>query len=330
MVGGNERVLEAGAQIGFPWDYSTESSHIVGAYLNRLGLPPSAVNYITYMWWAAADQSWLTLSDAKALGIEVTDTPVGIDYPSAVRGTSIKINEESSSVHIKSLLAKTEEDARLRVAGWTQEQIDNMSSAVRQRELQAINSMSSAVPQRELQAINTPTTREVQSETSQRSGEQDGRHALWVIGSLLAFFLFDKWKKKRAANKAAEAEKEAQREQAWQDYERREQQRWQKRAAEAEKEAQREQAQQDHERREQQRRREQAAETNKDRTRHWWDVLGVSRSASMDEIKRAYHSKLRMYHPDRVNGLGPEFIRMAEDRTRELNSAFEQAKRATV
>jgi DnaJ-domain-containing protein 1 len=47
----------------------------------------------------------------------------------------------------------------------------------------------------------------------------------------------------------------------------------------------------------------------------------------MGEINRAYHSKLRMYHPDRVNGLGSEFVRMAEDRTKELNEAFDKAKR---
>jgi DnaJ-domain-containing protein 1 len=62
--------------------------------------------------------------------------------------------------------------------------------------------------------------------------------------------------------------------------------------------------------------------------KQWWEVLGVSRSENMDEIKRAYHGKLRMYRPDRVNGLGPEFTRIAEEMTRELNRAFDEAKRA--
>jgi DnaJ-domain-containing protein 1 len=155
-----------------------------------------------------------------------------------------------------------------------------------------------------------------------------------VDSVLLGIALLDKWKKKRAANKA-QREEDAQREQkAWREAEaQKEAQREQRREAEAQKEAQREQeARQEHERREQQRReqqrRERTAQDHKGSSRQWWEVLGVSRSASMDEIKRAYHSMLRMYHPDRVNGLGPEFIRMAEDRTRELNRAFDEAKRA--
>jgi hypothetical protein len=32
--------------------------------------------------------------------------------------------------------------------------------------------------------------------------------------------------------------------------------------------------------------------------REWWDVLGVARTAGDDEIKRAYFSLARQYHPD--------------------------------
>src|SRR5262249_21295919 len=96
--------------------------------------------------------------------------------------------------------------------------------------------MSPATRARELQAM--PCDRaNLSCENSSSSPKEDvGLKGLWLVLLILGFFLLDKWKKKRAANKAAEAEKKAQREQAWQDYERREQQR-----------------QQDYERREQQR-----------------------------------------------------------------------------
>lgn len=60
--------------------------------------------------------------------------------------------------------------------------------------------------------------------------------------------------------------------------------------------------------------------------RDWWVVLDVSPHASDDEIRRGYAAKLKQYHPDRVNDLAPEIVRLAEVRTRELNSAFAQAK----
>ena len=61
--------------------------------------------------------------------------------------------------------------------------------------------------------------------------------------------------------------------------------------------------------------------------RDWWVVLDVSPDASDDEIRRSYAAKLKQYHPDRVNDLAPEIVRLAEIRTRELTAAFAQAKR---
>jgi DnaJ-domain-containing protein 1 len=56
-------------------------------------------------------------------------------------------------------------------------------------------------------------------------------------------------------------------------------------------------------------------------------VLGVPQEASLKEINQHYRQAMRMYHPDKVAGMAPEIIALAERRTKELNAAFSQAKR---
>jgi len=59
----------------------------------------------------------------------------------------------------------------------------------------------------------------------------------------------------------------------------------------------------------------------------WFNVLELSETASLEQIKAAYHKKISQYHPDRVAGLGPELAVLAEARTKEINWAYEAAKR---
>ncbi len=53
-----------------------------------------------------------------------------------------------------------------------------------------------------------------------------------------------------------------------------------------------------------------------------YEVLGVSRDASFDEVRRRYRERLLEVHPDRVQHLGGEFRDLAEKKTLELNEAF--------
>jgi type IV secretory pathway VirB10-like protein len=60
----------------------------------------------------------------------------------------------------------------------------------------------------------------------------------------------------------------------------------------------------------------------------WWSVLEVSSDATKDEIVRNYRRKIQRCHPDRVSGLAPEFVSLAESRTKALNAAYSEAMRA--
>ena len=55
--------------------------------------------------------------------------------------------------------------------------------------------------------------------------------------------------------------------------------------------------------------------------RDYYDVFGVSKTASADEIKKAYRAKVREYHPDR-NPDDPK----AESKMQEVNEAYEVLK----
>ena len=54
-----------------------------------------------------------------------------------------------------------------------------------------------------------------------------------------------------------------------------------------------------------------------------YDVLGVSRSASDDEIKKAYHKLARKYHPDNFAGSGGAAAEGAEEKMKEINEAYD-------
>jgi DnaJ-domain-containing protein 1 len=59
----------------------------------------------------------------------------------------------------------------------------------------------------------------------------------------------------------------------------------------------------------------------------WWTVLGVAPSASKADIVRNYRRKVKQCHPDRMAGFAPEFLRLAEEKTKILNGAYANAMR---
>lgn len=60
-------------------------------------------------------------------------------------------------------------------------------------------------------------------------------------------------------------------------------------------------------------------------TSTWHEVLKVSPNAGTQEIRRAYKSLMSQYHPDKVASLGPELKELCERKTKEINTAYDQA-----
>lgn len=55
-------------------------------------------------------------------------------------------------------------------------------------------------------------------------------------------------------------------------------------------------------------------------------ILGIERSISSDDLKRAYHKLVRENHPDSLIGRGvpPEFVRTATERLAAINAAYDR------
>lgn len=60
----------------------------------------------------------------------------------------------------------------------------------------------------------------------------------------------------------------------------------------------------------------------------WYEVLQVPAYASLDEVKLAYRRRITEYHPDKTSGLGDELRKLAEEKTKLINTAYDEALRA--
>lgn len=60
---------------------------------------------------------------------------------------------------------------------------------------------------------------------------------------------------------------------------------------------------------------------------HYYAVLGLESGADISEIKKAYRKLSMQYHPDKVSHLGEEFQRVAEEKMKEINQAYDYFKK---
>ena len=59
----------------------------------------------------------------------------------------------------------------------------------------------------------------------------------------------------------------------------------------------------------------------------WFEVLGVAESAGREELERAYRFNIGQYHPDKVARLGEDIRRLAEERSKAINAAYDEGMR---
>jgi pSer/pThr/pTyr-binding forkhead associated (FHA) protein len=57
-------------------------------------------------------------------------------------------------------------------------------------------------------------------------------------------------------------------------------------------------------------------------TKSPWDVLGIPKGTPKAEAKKSYLKLLSLYHPDKVDSLGPKIKEVAIEMTKELNEAW--------
>ena len=58
-----------------------------------------------------------------------------------------------------------------------------------------------------------------------------------------------------------------------------------------------------------------------------YSVLGVSKSSSDQEIKRAYRKMANKYHPDKIAHLGDDFKDIAQDKFKSVSDAYQKIKK---
>ena len=57
-----------------------------------------------------------------------------------------------------------------------------------------------------------------------------------------------------------------------------------------------------------------------------YKILGINPDAENEEIKSAYKTKIKEYHPDRLDNFGDEIKDLAVRKTKEINEAFRQIR----
>ncbi len=74
-------------------------------------------------------------------------------------------------------------------------------------------------------------------------------------------------------------------------------------------------------------RQRQTGVTAQDNAERQYAILGLEPDCDMDTIKKAYRKLSMKYHPDKVSHLGDEFQKVAEEKMKDINGAYDYFKK---
>ena len=60
---------------------------------------------------------------------------------------------------------------------------------------------------------------------------------------------------------------------------------------------------------------------------NFYDVLGIKDTATKDEIKKAYRTMVKKYHPDKLQHMDEVYRNGAEEKFRKVQEAYEQLQK---
>jgi len=58
-----------------------------------------------------------------------------------------------------------------------------------------------------------------------------------------------------------------------------------------------------------------------------YKILEITKSATDDEVKKAYRRLVKKHHPDKLRNQGPELVKGAEEKFRKIQTAYEQIQK---
>ena len=57
-----------------------------------------------------------------------------------------------------------------------------------------------------------------------------------------------------------------------------------------------------------------------------YDILGVSKNASDDQIKTVYRKMVKKYHPDKLSGVSEDVVKMAKEKFQSVKDAYDKIR----
>ena len=58
----------------------------------------------------------------------------------------------------------------------------------------------------------------------------------------------------------------------------------------------------------------------------YYDILGVSKTASDDQIKTVYRKMVKKYHPDKLTGVSEDVVKMAKEKFQSVKDAYDKIR----